>query len=184
MERIWRVPILVALAMTLTGCPPPQYSIRAFADKSGQLWFDARFVGMWPFKWNDDSIEIERLEVVSSGSVLWAVEVDSQSSKCRTGRYDRKSRADIRYPIRYGELRSCFTQLVAPQKLPIGQKLIVRAEDFNNGFGEFSLEKPVILIPVVGDPFEESNTQEWPTAWPGLLIDPATLEPIANATDR
>lgn len=184
MKGIWRLPILAALAVTLTGCPPPQYSIHAFTDKSGQIWFDAHFVGSWPFRSDDDSIEIERLEVVSADSILWAVQVDSESPNCRTGRYDRKSKANVEYPIRYGELRSCFIQLVAPRKLPIGQKLIARAQDFNNGFGEFSLQETVILFPVVGDPFEDPTTRDWPTAWPHTLVDPEALAPISNVTDQ
>ena len=145
------------------------------------MWFDGHFGGPRFLRADDDSIEMEKLEVVSADSVLWAIEVDGEAPNCRTGRIDSSTVANVRYPVRYGELRRCFKEIVAPQLLPIGQKLIIRAHDFNNGFGEFSVQKQIVLFPVSGDPFEGSVTQEWPTAWPlelGLAL------PIENATGR
>ena len=183
MGAILRSGIVIGLAIALTGCQPPHYAIDVSTDAKGQLWFAARFLGFWPFRWDEKEIDIGQLEVVSSGKILWAIEYDRDDEKCVSEAQSRRGSRYAKYPIQYGEHRLCFRTVVEPQPLPLGQKIVIRAFDLNNGSGEFSLQKNIRLFPETDSPFESSATQEWPSAWPGRQ-GVWTPSPLRNESGR
>ena len=145
MRRAKFLAVFVA-ALGLSSCQPPEYELRPFF-KTGLLYFDLEFEGMWPFKWDDSEAEARYFEVVTSDTVLWAIEAsDAPGCTTPTANPEYRERTSIRFPLRFGEAPRCFETLAAPKPLPRDRDILVRSTgSVTDGSGAFRIESGTLV---------------------------------------
>ncbi len=177
--RYLSIAIGAAAVLSLSSCSPPMYHLTALVQ-NGALVFDAENPGVWPFKWNDDTVDAEYLEVVTRDEVLWAISAEGRHgcTKATENPYYREPEF-IRFPVRYGAPLKCFSVLQPARPIPSDEDVLIRsAGPLQEGSGYFRVEgRKVRALEDDAKPFENA-----PSLHPNWQQPPVTSE--AGAASR
>jgi len=130
--RIWA---LLGLILALDGCSPPRAAIRAKSQGS-DLVFTATVPSPLPFMRRTVSLQPDLVRVDQRGQVVWRIE-RRRDRLCRN--YDAGGPSPV-FPLTYGKVPACFTEIVRPRPLATGMLYRVAAvggSRDDNGLGYF-----------------------------------------------
>lgn len=140
---------------------------------------------MWPFAWGLDGTEVDVLEIATADRMLWAIRADLGAGPCKMPDPAAADRARTIFPLVYGRLPRCYRELAAPQPIPDGAVVAIRANGLRDGSGYFLVDGKEVRM--LDRDVARPEFANGPTIDPyANIAEPsdanATSDPATNAT--
>lgn len=152
-----RTPIAILAGLMLASCQPPGYDITLVYYDGGPV-LEARGDGIWPFAWEDSTIDAGAVEIADRDTVVWRIVVRDGCGERRTNPF----------PLRIGTAPRCFKEAVPFRGLRLNTLYRVTGDGLRRGSSYFR------IVPRISNHSwseVQDELQGWPPAARGDLIE-------------